>query len=109
MARDDDVLCLGFPKKARQVVFDLGKGHFLHLGLPNRTSHDSTSSLGTIATRLNGMCFAHWRCPKIHGPTTAITTPMRMIATKTAAWITPSRRKCRLILNFPSGSDMRSN
>ncbi len=32
-----------------------------------------------------------------------------MIATKTAACITASRWKWRLILNFPSGSDMRSN
>jgi hypothetical protein len=49
VACDNDILCLGFPKKARQVVFHLGKGHFLHFGLPNRASHDSASGLGTIA------------------------------------------------------------
>src|SRR6266581_6089923 len=55
------------------------------------------------------VCLVHWLRPKIHDPITAITRPRRMITTKTAAWITASRWKCRLILNFSSGSDTRSN
>src|SRR6266571_8417920 len=55
------------------------------------------------------VCLVHWLRPKIHDPITAITRPRRMITTKTAAWITASRWKCRLILNLPSSSDTRSN
>src|SRR5207245_11144806 len=49
VTRNDDLLRLGLPEKARQVVLDFGQRDFLHSGSANCASHASASDLGTIA------------------------------------------------------------
>jgi mRNA-degrading endonuclease RelE of RelBE toxin-antitoxin system len=48
MARNDDLLGLSLAKVARQIVLDLGKGHFLHAGFANCASQQYRLRVGDV-------------------------------------------------------------
>jgi hypothetical protein len=49
VARDHDLLRFGLAEIPRQIVLDFGERNFFHSGFPNCASHESASSLVTIA------------------------------------------------------------